>query len=133
MRGFKAGSKPKAPRSIKSGTIQGPGTGTSDDVKATVAEGSYVMPADSTAQIGAEQLQGMGAPIDVNLSNGEQLMSPEQVHAVGVQTLDAMKNATHVPAAQQRGSKGFQPRGHEQGKPELFFADGGKTEKDFGL
>ncbi len=59
MRGFKAGSKPKAPRSIKSGTIQGPGTGTSDDVKATVAEGSYVMPADSTAQIGAEQLQGM--------------------------------------------------------------------------
>ena len=133
MRGFKAGSKPKAPRSIKSGTIQGPGTGTSDDVKATVAEGSYVMPADSTAQIGAEQLQGMAAPVDVNLSNGEQLMSPEQVHAVGVQALDAMKNATHVPAAQQQGVKGFQPRGNEQGKPELFFADGGKTEKDFGL
>lgn len=129
MRGFKAGSKPKAPRSIKSGTIQGPGTGTSDDVKATVAEGSYVMPADSTAQIGAEQLQGMGAPVDVNLSNGEQLMSPEQVHAVGVQALDALKNATHLPAAQQRGSKGFQPRGHEQGKPELFFADGGVVEE----
>lgn len=125
MRGFKAGSKPKAPRSIKSGTIQGPGTGTSDDVKATVEGGSYVMPADSTAQIGAEQLQGMGAPVDVNLSNGEQLMSPEQVHAVGVQTLDAMKNATHVPAALQNGAKGFQPRGHEQSKPELFFADGG--------
>lgn len=129
MRGFKVGSKPKAPRSIKSGTIQGPGTGTSDDVKATVAEGSYVMPADSTAQIGAEQLQGMGAPVDVNLSNGEQLMSPEQVHAVGVQTLDAMKNATHVPAALQNGAKGFQPRGHEQGKPELFFADGGLVEE----
>jgi hypothetical protein len=129
MRGFKAGSKPKAPRSIKSGTIQGPGTGTSDDVKATVAEGSYVMPADSTAQIGAEQLQGMGAPVDVNLSNGEQLMSPEQVHAVGVQTLDAMKNATHVPAAQQQGVKGFQPRGNEQGKPELFFADGGAVQE----
>jgi len=129
MRGFKVGAKPKAPRSIKSGTIQGPGTGTSDDVKATVAEGSYVMPADSTAQIGAEQLQGMGAPVDVNLSNGEQLMSPEQVHAVGVQTLDAMKNATHVPAAQQQGVKGFQPRGHEQGKPELFFADGGVVEE----
>lgn len=129
MRGFKAGSKPKAPRSIKSGTIQGPGSGTSDDVKATVAEGSYVMPADSTAQIGAEQLQGMGAPVDVNLSNGEQLMSPEQVHAVGVQTLDAMKNATHVPAAQQQGVKGFQPRGNEQGKPELFFADGGAVQE----
>ena len=129
MRGFKVGAKPKAPRSIKSGTIQGPGTGTSDDVKATVAEGSYVMPADSTAQIGAEQLQGMGAPVDVNLSNGEQLMSPEQVHAVGVQTLDAMKNATHVPAAQQQGVKGFQPRGNEQGKPELFFADGGAVQE----
>lgn len=129
MRGFKVGAKPKAPRSIKSGTIQGPGTGTSDDVKATVAEGSYVMPADSTAQIGTEQLQGMGAPVDVNLSNGEQLMSPEQVHAVGVQTLDAMKNATHVPAAQQQGVKGFQPRGNEQGKPELFFADGGVVEE----
>lgn len=129
MRGFKAGSKPKAPRSIKSGTIQGPGTGISDDVKATVEGGSYVMPADSTAQIGAEQLQGMAAPVDVNLSNGEQLMSPEQVHAVGVQTLDAMKNATHVPAAQQQGVKGFQPRGNEQGKPELFFADGGVVEE----
>lgn len=125
MRGFKAGSKPKAPRSIKSGTIQGPGTGTSDDVKATVAEGSYVMPADSTAQIGAEQLQGMGAPVDVNLSNGEQLMSPEQVHAVGVQTLDAMKNATHTPSPGE-AARGFSPMGRgEGGKPELFFAGGG--------
>lgn len=125
MRGFKVGAKPKAPRSIKSGTIQGPGTGTSDDVKATVAEGSYVMPADSTAQIGAEQLQGMGAPVDVNLSNGEQLMSPEQVHAVGVQTLDAMKNATHTPSAGE-AARGFSPAGRgEEGKPELFFAGGG--------
>jgi hypothetical protein len=125
MRGFKAGSKPKAPRSIKSGTIQGPGTGTSDDVKATVAEGSYVMPADSTAQIGAEQLQGMAAPVDVNLSNGEQLMSPEQVHAVGVQTLDAMKNATHTPSPGE-AARGFSPMGRgEGGKPELFFAGGG--------
>lgn len=125
MRGFKAGSKPKAPRSIKSGTIQGPGTGTSDDVKATVEGGSYVMPADSSAQIGAEQLQGMGAPVDVNLSNGEQLMSPEQVHAVGVQTLDAMKNATHTPSAGE-AARGFSPIGRgEDGKPELFFAGGG--------
>ncbi|MFV3093940.1 hypothetical protein ACNJYG_26110, partial [Pseudomonas sp. GW6] len=125
MRGFKVGAKPKAPRSIKSGTIQGPGTGTSDDVKATVAEGSYVMPADSTAQIGTEQLQGMGAPVDVNLSNGEQLMSPEQVHAVGVQTLDAMKNATHTPSAGE-AARGFSPAGRgEEGKPELFFAGGG--------
>lgn len=129
MRGFKAGAKPKASRSIKSGAIQGPGTGTSDDVKATVEGGSYVMPADSTAQIGAEQLQGMGAPVDVNLSNGEHVMPPEQVHAVGVQALDAMKNATHVPAALQNGAKGFQPRGHEQGKPELFFADGGAVQE----
>ena len=110
------------------GMVRGPGTGTSDDIKTVVPEGSYIMPADSTEQIGPEQLAAMGKQVPVNLSNGEYQLPPEQVHAVGVQTLDAMKNATHVPAAQQQGVKGFQPRGNEQGKPELFFADGGAVQ-----
>lgn len=111
------------------GKVVGPGTGTSDDIATEVPEGSYIMPADSTQQIGEQNLAEMGSPVPVNLSNGEYQLPPEQVHAVGVQALDAMKNATHVPAALQNGAKGFQPRGHEQGKPELFFADGGVVEE----
>ncbi|QIW89233.1 hypothetical protein 8P_022 [Pseudomonas phage 8P] len=100
------------------GKVVGPGTGTSDDVEAVVPEGSYIMPADSTEQIGEQNLAGMGAPVPVNLSNGEFQLPPEQVHAVGVQALDQMKDATHTPVEQQ--GAGF--------KPELFFADGGEVE-----
>ncbi|MDX9716284.1 MAG: hypothetical protein RBT67_02820 [Thauera sp.] len=61
----------------------------------------------------------MGKPVPVNLSNGEYQMPPEQVHAVGAQVLDQMKDATHAPAAAQ----GFKPQ-----EGELFFADGGVVE-----
>lgn len=104
----------------ESGLIQGAGTGTSDDVKKNVQVGSYIMPADSTQQIGTNNLKNMGSPTPVNLSNGEFQLSPDQVHSVGVQTLDAMKNQTHVPVDQPQ--LGFKPG---QNKPELFFANGG--------
>lgn len=104
----------------ESGLIQGAGTGTSDDVKKNVPAGSYIMPADSTQQIGTDNLKNMGSPTPVNLSNGEFQLSPDQVHSVGVQTLDAMKNQTHVPVDQPQ--LGFKPG---QNKPELFFANGG--------
>lgn len=104
----------------ESGLIQGAGTGTSDDVKKNVPAGSYIMPADSTQQIGTNNLKNMGSPTPVNLSNGEFQMSPDQVHSVGVQTLDAMKNQTHMPVNQPQ--LGFKPG---QNKPELFFANGG--------
>ena len=104
----------------ESGLIQGAGTGTSDDVKKNVPAGSYIMPADSTQQIGTNNLKNMGSPTPVNLSNGEFQLSPDQVHSVGVQTLDAMKNQTHVPVNQPQ--LGFKPG---QNKPELFFANGG--------
>ena len=107
MYGFKKGAKPKQ-RFADGGRVRGPGTGTSDDIDTEVPAGSYIMPADSTEQIGEAALQGMGAPVPVSLSNGEYQMPPEQVHAVGVQALDAVKNATHVPVAQQ--AKGFSPR-----------------------
>ena len=104
----------------ESGLIQGDGTGTSDDIKKDVPTGSYIMPADSTQQIGTDNLKNMGNPTPVNLSNGEFQLPPEQVHQVGVQTLDAMKNQTHVPVDQPQ--LGFKPG---QNKPELFFANGG--------
>ncbi|MFN3904921.1 MAG: hypothetical protein ACK4KY_02115 [Acinetobacter junii] len=104
----------------ESGLIQGAGTGTSDDVKKNVPAGSYIMPADSTQKIGTDNLKNIGSPTPVNLSNGEFQLSPDQVHSVGVQTLDAMKDQTHTPVDQPQ--LGFKPG---QNKPELFFANGG--------
>lgn len=97
------------------GMVRGPGTGTSDDIETEVPEGSYIMPADSTRQVGEQNLAalGFGQNVPVNLSNGEYQMPPEQVHAVGVQALDQIKNATHTPVGQ--GAP----------KPEHFFAEGG--------
>lgn len=110
------------------GKIQGPGTGTSDDVQKTVPNGTYIMPADSTAQIGEQNLEqlGQGKPLDVNVSNGEFEMTPEQVHAVGAQALDQMKDQTHTPSGlpqtimDQPGEK-----------PKLFFRDGGLVQNRY--
>lgn len=110
----------KRSKQDENGLIQGAGTGTSDDIKKNVPAGSYIMPADSTKQIGNNNLKNMGSPTPVNLSNGEFQLSPDQVHSVGVQTLDAMKDQTHVPVDQPQ--LGFKPG---QNKPELFFANGG--------
>lgn len=110
------------------GKIQGPGTGTSDDVQKTVPSGTYIMPADSTAQIGEQNLEqlGQGKPLDINVSNGEFQMTPEQVHAVGAQALDQMKEQTHTPSGlpqtimDQPGEK-----------PKLFFRDGGLVQNRY--
>lgn len=110
------------------GKIHGPGTGTSDDVQKTVPDGTYIMPADSTAQIGEQNLEqlGQGGPVDVNVSNGEFEMTPEQVHAIGAQTLDQMKEQTHTPSGlpqtimDQPGEK-----------PQLFFRDGGLVQNRY--
>ncbi|MFV5507242.1 hypothetical protein [Acinetobacter sp. 197] len=123
MYGLQKRSKQK-----ESGLIQGKGTGTSDDVQKTVADGTYIMPADSTAQIGEQNLEqlGQGKPLDVNVSNGEFEMTPEQVHAVGAQALDQMKEQTHTPSGlpqtimDQPGEK-----------PKLFFRDGGLVQNRY--
>ena len=99
------------------GPVRGPGTGTSDDVPDNVPEGTYIMPADSTQAIGEKTLGGLGMRgIDVNLSNGEFKLPPKQVHAIGVQALNQMKDATHTPSTTE-AAKGM--------KPELFFEGGG--------
>lgn len=103
------------------GPVRGPGTGTSDDVPDNVPEGTYIMPTDSTQAIGEKTLGGLGMRgIDVNLSNGEFKLPPKQVHAIGVQALNQMKDATHTPSSTE-AAKGM--------KPELFFANGGLVEK----
>lgn len=105
------------------GMVRGKGTGTSDSIHKTVPEGTYIMPADSTKAIGARGLAGLGKKVPVALSNGEYELPPEQVHAIGVQALDQIKNATHTPVA--RGLPGYTPQNQE---PRQFFASGGAVD-----
>lgn len=121
MYGILRGKHAQQPK--RGGQIKGPGTGTSDSIKAEVPAGSYIMPADSTAALGFSPAVAAGeAPagtpgVPVNLSNGEHQLPPEQVHAVGVQALEQAKAATHTPVAQPQAQGG-----------ELFFANGGVVE-----
>ena len=120
MYGFKPGAKPeeKAPKGKK---IVGPGTGTSDSIPAKIPKGSYILPADSTKQIGQPTLDALGKPVPVKVSNGEYQMPPEQVHAVGVQALNQMRDATHTPAP-----AGFKP----QNDGLYFFGGGSPAEEE---
>ncbi len=125
MHGFKAGAKRAHPQKLANGgRVRGPGTGTSDSIEAEVPEGSYIMPADSTEEIGEQAVAGMGAKMPVNLSDGEYQLPPEQVHAVGVQALNQMKDSTHTPVPDGDGAEDDQAQGMGF-KPELFFANGG--------
>lgn len=99
------------------GMVRGKGTGTSDSIERNVPSGTYIMPADSTGKLGEATLGKLGTPVPVALSNGEFEMPPEQVHAVGVQTLDQLKSATHTPV------RGFRPQDSER----QFFASGGNV------
>ncbi|NML24336.1 Nif11-like leader peptide family natural product precursor [Zoogloea dura] len=132
----------------KSGPVRGPGTGTSDSVKTSVPDGTYIMPADSTEEIGKQNLAAMGfrpgmnpaaqpktpgpglgfgptSQVPVNLSNGEFRLSPEQVHAIGVQVLEGLRKATH------EGGEAEEGEGEEGGgaaTDEMYFANGGLVE-----
>lgn len=100
--------------------VEGQGTGTSDEIKASVPEGSFVMPADSTARLGVgKKFVGGPKQVDVNLSNGEAVIPPDEAAAIGHGTLERLKNQTHTPVEQPHVQMG------ESGEPELFFADGG--------
>ncbi|MFA9283779.1 hypothetical protein ACCQ08_03270 [Comamonas sp. SY3] len=133
MRGFQPAVKSKAAKPFANGgPVRGPGTGTSDEVADEVPNGTYIMPADSTQAVGQGKLATMGADakgVPVQLSDGEFKMPPEQVHAIGVQALDQMKNATHTPVA-PRGFSAGAPGAPQQPEPPLFFADGGVVDKE---
>ncbi len=60
--GFKSKAQQEREQATQagSGPVRGPGTGTSDAIKATVPPGTYIMPADSTRAMGAENLVGLG-------------------------------------------------------------------------
>jgi len=126
------------------GIVHGPGTGTSDDIPDEMREGSYVLPADTTAKTVGPQTNAMlnqmqagagGAPrglpmgkkVPVQLSNGETKLTPEDVHAIGAQALDALKGATHTPVA--RGMPANIPGG-QQDDTRMFFAEGGAVTEE---
>lgn len=126
------------------GVVHGPGTGTSDDIPDEMREGSYVLPADTTAKTVGPQTDAMldqmqagagGAPrglpmgkkMPVQLSNGETKLTPEDVHAIGAQALDALKGATHTPVA--RGMPANIPGG-QQDQTRMFFAEGGPVTEE---
>lgn len=135
------------------GRVVGPGTGTSDSIQTQVPEGSYIMPADTTEKMGLgfpgfngkpkpakPEGKGFGFPgfskqVPVNLSNGEFEMTPDQVHAIGAQVLNSVKDATHAKAGPGLGfNPGMKQRLKEQkaeSSPELFFADGGLVEDKY--
>lgn len=143
--GFKSKAQQEREQATQagSGPVRGPGTGTSDAIKATVPPGTYIMPADSTRAMGAENLAGLGfhpktramAPqgegpklgfkpggkVPVNLSNGEFQLSPEQVHAIGARVLDQMKGATHKQVEQDD---------EQVATDALYFANGGLVEDE---
>ena len=130
MLGFHPQAAAKRKPYANGGKIVGKGTGTSDSIKKDVPAGTYIMPADSTKQFGAEALGMMGHDVPVAVSNGEYQMPPEQVHDIGVQTLNAMRDATHAPV----GARGFNPEHMAQADkaPRQFFADGGAPVPSWG-
>lgn len=137
---------PKRKHAANGGLIEGPGTETSDSINKTVPEGTYILPADTTAQLGlgmprrkgqepaaAEQPRlGMpGKHVPVAVSNGEYEMPPQDVHALGAAVLDQLKSATH----QQKGfglTKAVMAaaKGRQDDGPRQFFADGGLVDEE---
>lgn len=97
------------------GMIRGPGTGTSDSIPDEMEPGTYIMPADSTRQLGLDDKK-----VPVRVSNGEYELPPEQVQAVGAAVLDAIKGVTHT-------SKSLSARGLQSPQDEQFFATGGSV------
>lgn len=97
------------------GMIRGPGDGTSDSIPDEMEPGTYILPADSTKQLGLDDKK-----VPVRVSNGEYELPPEQVQAVGAAVLDAIKGVTHTPKS--RSARGLQSPQDEQ-----FFATGGSV------
>ena len=84
---------------------------------------------ESAAQRGA----GFGfSPknVPVNLSNGEFRISPEQVHAIGAEVLEGIKDATHAEIREtpDQEAKEMEGEGDHVSRDALYFADGGMVD-----
>lgn len=134
MYGFQPNKHNIKPKNYSGGgLVQGPGTGTSDDVPAMVPSNGYIMPADSTQALGFKpgmrqrNARGDSAALgfkprkrEAMLSDGELVLTPEQVEAAGgVEALEKFREATHTPVPDQ----------NIPGEPKFFFANGGLDEK----
>ncbi len=96
---------------IDGGKIQGPGTGTSDSIPDQMAEGTFIMPADSTKALGIQTLNQLA-----NMPALQGDFTPEQAHAAGIAFLSSLRDATH-----KRVEQAEKP-------PEQFnFANGGQV------
>lgn len=92
----------KAQGKAKGGAIEGPGTGTSDDVKAKLKDGSFVVPTKNAhiAEMIRETVFGKGKKkantsegTEVRLSNGEHTFSPEETNILTQLGIDLNKLA----------------------------------------
>lgn len=89
------------------GFVAGPGTGTSDSIKARLSDGEYVLPADTVA-------------------------------AVGVDALDALKDATHTPVAKPDKNRAGEPLFANAGlvddeRKRNSFGDAAAAANDYGV
>lgn len=98
--GHKAGAQPQAV--TQTGPIAGPGTGTSDSIPTAVDEGTYILPADTTAAVGL----GIKPKVPAKVSNGEYQIAPEDVYELGRQVLDKVRDATHAQVPERNGPIG---------------------------
>lgn len=114
------------------GFVRGPGTPTSDSIPAKLPVGGYILPADTTRQVGVDKLNAVldathdpgkaAAPhVDARVSDEEFALPPDTVDAVGIENLDALRAATHSP------TQGVPRRNEKDG---IFLADGGTTDED---
>ena len=62
-----------------------------DSVNKKLMPGSYVMPTDSTHRLGLAN----GGLVNTKLMHGEKVFSPNEAASIGVDKLDALKDATH--------------------------------------
>jgi len=83
------------------GIVRGPGTGISDSIPRDMRKGSFIMPADSTAFFGVQELSRLGRQVPGMGNHADYQLTPEQVYTVGWNVLDSMRNSTHTPAVLQ--------------------------------
>lgn len=90
------------------GMIEGPGTGTSDDIPADLEQGDYIIPAEVVEYYGAEPLLNMiqyhmpqqqeeGNKVEAMVSNGEIRVPKEVVQKLGPDLFDSMKAVVGTP------------------------------------